>query len=38
MCKLYRYTKPLDAARRLARLARDLTGNLPPLPVIFPNG
>ena len=31
-CNLYSFTKPQDAARRLARVAPDLTGNLPPLP------
>jgi len=38
MCNLYSVTKPQDAARKLARVARDITGNMPPLPAIFPNG
>lgn len=37
MCNLYSYSKPHDAARTLARIARDLTGNMPPLPAIFSN-
>jgi putative SOS response-associated peptidase YedK len=37
MCNLYSYTKPQDAARKLARVARDITGNMPPLPAIFPD-
>lgn len=37
MCNLYSMTKPQDAARAIARVGRDLTGNLPPLPAIFPN-
>lgn len=37
MCNLYSYTKPQDAARKLAKVARDITGNMPPLPAIFPN-
>ena len=37
MCNLYSMTKPQDAARAIARVGRDQTGNLPPLPGIFPN-
>jgi putative SOS response-associated peptidase YedK len=37
MCNLYSFTKPQDAARKLAGVARDITGNMPPLPAIFPN-
>ena len=38
MCNLYSLTKSQDAMRRLFRFRRDLTGNLPPLPGIFPDG
>ena len=37
MCNLYSFTKPQDAARKLARVARDITGSMPFLPAIFPN-
>jgi hypothetical protein len=37
MCNLYSYTKPQHAARKLARMERDIAGNIPPLPTIFPN-
>lgn len=37
MCNLYSMTKNQDAIRRLFRIDRDLTGNLPPLPGIFPD-
>jgi putative SOS response-associated peptidase YedK len=37
MCNLYSYTKPKDATRKLARVERDIAGNMPPLPAIFPN-
>lgn len=37
MCNLYSQTKGQQAIRDLARAARDLTGNLPPLPGIFPD-
>lgn len=37
MCNLYSMTKNQDAIRRLFRVDRDLTGNLPPLPGIFPD-
>ena len=37
MCNLYSMTKNQDAIRRLLRIDRDLTGNLPPLPGIFPD-
>jgi putative SOS response-associated peptidase YedK len=36
MCNLYSQTKDRDAIRRLARVMRNRTGNLPPLPAIFP--
>lgn len=31
-------TRNQEAIRRLFAVARDLTGNLPPLPAIFPDG
>jgi putative SOS response-associated peptidase YedK len=37
MCNLYSMTKPQQAVRDLARVAKDITGNLPPLPGIFPD-
>lgn len=37
MCNLYSYTKPQDVARKFARVERDISGNIPPLPGIFPN-
>jgi putative SOS response-associated peptidase YedK len=37
LCNLYSMTKPQHAVRDLARVAKDLTGNLPPLPGIFPD-
>ncbi len=37
MCNLYSITKAQDAMRSLFRIARDLTGNLPPMPGIFPD-
>jgi hypothetical protein len=30
MCNLYGYIKPPDAARKLARVARDIAGSLSP--------
>ena len=36
MCNLYSVTKSQEAIRRLFRVTRDLAGNLPPLPDIFP--
>ena len=38
MCNLYSLTKGQAAIRQLFRISRDLTGNLPPLPDIFPDG
>jgi putative SOS response-associated peptidase YedK len=38
MCNLYSYTKGQSAIRELAEAMRDTTGNLPPLPGIFPDG
>jgi putative SOS response-associated peptidase YedK len=38
MCNLYSLTKGQAAIRQLFRVHRDLTGNLPPLPGIFPDG
>jgi hypothetical protein len=35
MYNLCSYTKPQDAARKLARVERDLAGNMPPLPPYF---
>lgn len=37
MCNLYAMTKGQQAIRDLARAMRDTTGNLPPLPSIFPD-
>jgi putative SOS response-associated peptidase YedK len=37
MCNLYSLTKGQQAIRELARAMRDGTGNLPPLPGIFPD-
>ena len=37
MCNLYSLTTSQAAIRELARAMRDLTGNLPPLPGIFPD-
>jgi putative SOS response-associated peptidase YedK len=38
MCNLYSETKGQAAIRALFRIRRDLAGNLPPLPAIFPDG
>ena len=37
MCNLYSLTKTRDYVRGLAKALRDLTGNQPPLPGIFPD-
>jgi putative SOS response-associated peptidase YedK len=37
MCNLYSETKGQEAIRKLADVMRDTTGNLPPLPGIFPD-
>ena len=37
MCNLYSLTKSQEAIRALTRAMRDTTGNLPPLPGIFPD-
>lgn len=37
MCNLYSETKGQEALRRWFRFSRDLTGNLPPMPAIFPD-
>ena len=37
MCNLYSLTKGQKAIRDLAKAMVDLTGNLPPMPAIFPN-
>ena len=37
MCNLYSLTKSQEAIRALTRAMRDETGNLPPLPGIFPD-
>jgi putative SOS response-associated peptidase YedK len=37
MCNLYSLTKSQDAIRQLVRALTDVTGNLPPLPGIFPD-
>lgn len=37
MCNLYSITRSQEAVRRLFASARDLTGNLPPLPAVYPD-
>jgi putative SOS response-associated peptidase YedK len=37
MCNLYSLTRSQDEIRQLARALRDIVGNLPPLPGIFPD-
>jgi putative SOS response-associated peptidase YedK len=37
MCNLYSITRGQEAMRRLFRVKRDLTGNLPPLSAIYPD-
>jgi len=37
VCNLYSLTKGQDAIRNLSKAMRDTTGNLPPLPGIFPD-
>ena len=37
MCNLYAVTKGQQAIRELSRAMSDRTGNLPPLPGIFPD-
>jgi len=37
MCDLYSLTRPQDEIRQLVRAMRDTTGNLPPLPGIYPD-
>jgi putative SOS response-associated peptidase YedK len=37
MCNLYSMTRNQDAIRAIARAMRNGTGNLPPLPAIFPD-
>jgi putative SOS response-associated peptidase YedK len=37
MCNLYSYTRSQDEAARIYRALYDDTGNLPPLPAVFPN-
>jgi putative SOS response-associated peptidase YedK len=37
MCNLYSVTKGQTAIRELARAMRDTTGNMPPLPGVFPD-
>ncbi len=37
MCNLYSITRSQDAMRQLFAVARDLTGNLPPMPGVFPD-
>ena len=37
MCNLYSLTESQDAIRRITKAMRDRTGNLPPLPGIFPD-
>ena len=37
MCNLYSITRSQEAMRRAFRVLRDLTGNLPSLPAVFPD-
>jgi putative SOS response-associated peptidase YedK len=37
MCNLYSLTRSQDAIRQLTKAMRDTTGNMPPLPGIFPD-
>jgi putative SOS response-associated peptidase YedK len=37
MCNLYSITRSQEAMRRLFRIKRDLTGNLPSLPAVLPD-
>ena len=37
MCNLYSITKNQDAIRRLFKVGRDTSGNLPPMPGVFPD-
>jgi putative SOS response-associated peptidase YedK len=37
MCNLYRLDKGQDHLRQFFKVARDETGNMPPLPGIFPD-
>src|SRR3954465_8057279 len=37
MCNLYAVTKGQQAIRELARAMHDTTGNLPPMPAVFPD-
>ena len=37
MCNLYSVTRGQEAMRRLFRVTRDSTGNLPGLPAVFPD-
>jgi putative SOS response-associated peptidase YedK len=37
VCNLYSITRSQDAMRRLFAIGRDLTGNLPPIPGVFPD-
>ena len=37
MCNLYAITKGQQAIRELTRAMRDTTGNLPPMPAVFPD-
>jgi putative SOS response-associated peptidase YedK len=37
MCNLYSITKAQDAMRALFRVVHDRTGNLPPMPGVFPD-
>jgi putative SOS response-associated peptidase YedK len=37
MCNLYSITLSQEAIRRLFRVKRDLTGNLPSLPAVYPD-
>jgi hypothetical protein len=37
MCNLYSITRSQEAMQRLFRVTRDLTGNFPGLPAVYPD-
>ena len=37
MCNLYSITKSQDAIRQFTKAIRDVAGNLPPMPGVFPD-
>jgi putative SOS response-associated peptidase YedK len=38
MCNLHSVTKSQQAIRDLVKAIGDMTGNMPPMPAVFPNG